>query len=139
MTIDSLFLAATRNKLRFPSTRGDLVVEQLWDIPLTSKSGFSVNDIAVAVNRELKSLQDESFVDTSINPRRDELFLSLEILKEVIRIRQDEAKQRTASAARESLRRQIRDAIATKQQEELTSGSVEELQARLRELDQAPA
>jgi hypothetical protein len=139
MTIDSLFLAATRNKLRFPSTRGDLVVEQLWDIPLTSKSGFSVNDIAVAVNRELKSLQDESFVDTSVNPRRDELFLSLEILKEVIRIRQDEAKQRTASAARESLRRQIQDAIATKQQEELTSGSVEELQARLRELDQAPA
>ena len=136
---DSIFLAATRRKLRFPSAKGNLSIEQLWDIPLTSRGDFSVNSIAVAINREFKSLQDESFVDVSPNPRRDELALSLEILKEVIRIRQEEAQQAQAAAARDSLRRQIQVAIADKEQEELTSGSLDELKARLRELDQSPA
>ena len=136
---DSIFLAATRRKLRFPSAKGNLSIEQLWDIPLTSRGDFSVNSIAVAINREFKSLQDESFVDVSPNPRRDELALSLEILREVIRIRQEEAQQAQAAAARDSLRRQIQVAIADKEQEELTSGSLDELKARLRELDQSPA
>jgi hypothetical protein len=139
MSIDFIFLAATRRKLRFPSVKGDLSVEQLWDIPLTSKNGFSVNDIAVSINREFKSLEEESFVDTSSNPRRDELALSLEILREVIRVRQEEAKERASAAARDSLRQQIKEAIAAKRQEALTSGSVEELEARLRELEQTPA
>jgi hypothetical protein len=139
MSNDSTFLAATRLKLRFPSAKGDLSIEQLWDIPLTSKNGFSVNDVAVSINREFKSLEEESFVDVFSNPRRDQLALSLEVIREVIRIRQSEARERSNAAARESLKRQIKDAIATKRQEALTSGSVEELEAKLRELEQTPA
>ena len=133
----NLFLLASRKKLRFPSDRGDLTTEQLWDIPLTSRSGFSVNNIAIAVNNELKSLEEESFVETSQNPRRDDLRAMLEILKTVIAVRQEEGKRRSEAAERASMREQIREAIEAKRREGLASSSLEELQARLAALEPA--
>ena len=70
---ENLFLLASRKKFRFPSVKGDLVVEQLWEMPLTSKNGFSVNDVAMAVKKELRTLEEDSFVEVSPNPRRDDL------------------------------------------------------------------
>lgn len=133
----NLFLLASRKKFRFPSDRGDLTVEQLWDIPLTSRSGFSVNNIAIAVNNELKSLEEESFVETSQNPRRDDLRAMLDILKSVIAIRQEEAKKRSEAAERASMREQIKEAIEIKKREGLASASLEELQSKLAELEPA--
>lgn len=133
----NLFLLASRKKLRFPSDRGDLTTEQLWDIPLTSRSGFSVNNIAIAVNNELKSLEEESFVETSRNPRRDDLRAMLDILKTVIAVRQEEGKKRSEAAERASMREQIREAIEAKRREGLASSSLEELQARLAALETA--
>lgn len=131
----NLFLVASRKKFRFQSEKGHLTIEQLWDIPLTSKSGFSVNNIAIAVNNELKSMEEESFVETSTNPRRDELKQMLEILKTVIAIRQDEAKKRTENAERAARREKLREAIERKEREGLASASLEELQAQLKELE----
>ena len=37
----NIFEYATRAKLRFASSRGDLTVEQLWDVPLRSTDGFA--------------------------------------------------------------------------------------------------
>jgi hypothetical protein len=128
---EQLFILASRKKFRFPSTKGELVVEQLWEMPLTSRNGFSVNDVAIAVKRELKSLEEESFVEITPNPRRDELASMLEILKTVIATRQEESRQKTEAAAKESLRRELQEAIATKKRENLTSGTLEELEARL--------
>lgn len=127
----NLFLLASRKKLRFPSDRGDLTVEQLWDIPLTSRSGFSVNNIAITVNNELKSIEEESFVETSSNPRRDDLKAMLEILKTVISIRQSEAKARTEAVERAAMREQLLEAIETKKREGLANSSLEELEAKL--------
>lgn len=131
----NLFLLASRKKFRFPSDRGHLTVEQLWDIPLTSRSGFSVNNIAIAVNSELKSLEEESFVETSQNPRRDDLRAMLDILKAIIAVRQEEAKKRSEAAERASMREQIREAIEIKKREGLASASLEELHAKLAELE----
>jgi hypothetical protein len=133
----NLFLLASRKKFRFPSDRGDLTVEQLWDIPLTSRTGFSVNNIAIAVNSELKSLEEESFVETSQNPRRDDLRAMLDILKAIIAVRQEEAKKRSEAAERASMREQIREAIEIKKREGLASASLEELHAKLAELEPA--
>lgn len=133
----NLFLLASRKKFRFSSDRGDLTVEQLWDIPLTSRSGFSVNNIAIAVNNELKSLEEESFVETSQNPRRDDLRAMLDILKAVIAIRQEEAQRRSEAAERASMREQIKEAIEAKGREKLASASLEELHAKLAELESA--
>jgi hypothetical protein len=133
----NLFLVATRKKFRFPSDRGDLVVEQLWEIPLVSRSGFSVNNIAISVNNELKSLEEESFVETSKNPRRDDLKAMLEILKIVIATRQEEASEKVKAAERSAEREQLREAIENKKRDGLASASLEELEAQLKALESA--
>lgn len=131
----NLFLLASRRKFRFPSDRGDLQLEQLWDMPLSARNGFSLDSVAVTVNRELKSMQEESFVEISPNPRRGELEAMLEILKIVIATKQLEAKQRAEAESRATLKRQIREAIEIKKREGLASSSLEELQAKLAELE----
>lgn len=117
--------------------RGDLHLEQLWDMPLSARNGFSLDAVAVTVNRELKSMQEESFVEVSPNPRRGELEAMLEIVKTVIAIKQQEAKQKAEAESKTALKRQIREAIETKKQEGLASASLEELQAKLAELEAA--
>ncbi len=131
----NLFLLASRKKFRFPSERGELTVEQLWDIPLTSRSGFSVNNIAIEVNRELKSLEEESFVETSKNPRRDTLRAMLELLKTVIAVRQEEAQKASEATERATKRQKIMEAIEVKEQEGLQSASLDELKLQLAALE----
>jgi hypothetical protein len=133
----NLFLLASRKKFRFSSERGELTVEQLWDIPLTSRSGFSVNNIAIEVNRELKSLEEESFVETSRNPRRDTLRAMLELLKTVISVRQEEAQEASEATERATKRQAIMAAIEAKEQEGLQSASLDDLKLQLAALEAA--
>jgi hypothetical protein len=133
----NLFLLASRKKFRFSSERGELTVEQLWDIPLTSRSGFSVNNIAIEVNRELKSLEEESFVETSKNPRRDTLRAMLELLKTVISVRQEEAQKASEATERATKRQAIMAAIEAKEQEGLQSASLDDLKLQLAALEAA--
>lgn len=123
----NLFYIASRSKFRFPSTKGDLTVEQLWEMPLTSRNGFSVNDVAIRVNSELKSLEEESFVETSSNPRRTELRQMLDLIKTIIATRKQENEEATEAARKASLRKQIMDTIATKEKDQLSTMSIDEL------------
>jgi hypothetical protein len=54
-----IFEKASREKLRFSTSQGQFSVEDLWNLPLTSPSGRSVNlyDIANGLNKELKESQ----------------------------------------------------------------------------------
>ncbi|NBS67675.1 hypothetical protein EBT31_02015 [bacterium] len=134
MSTNDLFILASRKKYRFPSDKGDLTTEQLWDVPLTSRNGYSVDNIAIAVNRELRSLQEESFVQNRSNPRRSELQNMLDILKEVIAIRQAESEQATELARKQSQKKVIQEAIERKRQQNLESMSLEELEAMEKEM-----
>lgn len=131
MSESNLFITASRKKFRFASERGDLTVENLWDLPLTSKNGFNLNAVAITVNAELKSLAEESFVETSTNPRRKDLENMLEIVKYVIAVKQDEAKAATERVAKQDLKRKLREAIEAKEGEALQSASLEDLKAQL--------
>lgn len=126
-----LFVIASRKKFRFTSERGELNVEQLWDLPLTSKNGFNLNAVAIAVNSELKGLAEESFVETSSNPRRRELEQMLEIVKFIIATKQDETKAASERLARQAMRRKLQEAIEAKEDQALVGSSIEELKAQL--------
>lgn len=129
--IANAIVNATRQKYRFSSERGDLTVEQLWDLPLTSRNGFNLNAVAIAVNAELKGITEESFVDVSPNPRRSQLEQMLEIAKFVIATKQDEAKEANEAAAKATMRKRLQEAIEAKRNEALGSASIEELEAQL--------
>lgn len=130
MTAD-LFLIASRKQYRYPSEKGFITTEQLWELPLTSRSKFDLNNVAIAVNSELKSLAEESFVQSSSNPRRSELEKQLEIVKFVISVKQEEARKATERQAKIALKNKIQEAIEAKKDQQLSSASLEELQAQL--------
>lgn len=135
----NIFETVSRRKYRFPSIVGDLSVEQLWDLPLTATGGkrLDLDSIAKAVNSDLKSVSDESFVVTRPNPRKGELEISLEIVKHIIAVKIDERDKADAAAARADKRRKLIEALANKQDDAIRNLSEDEIRAKLAELDDA--
>lgn len=97
MTENNLFEEASRKKLRFPTERGELSVEQLWDLPLTSDRGLSLDAIAIGINVQLKAVSEDSFVKPQSNPRKAQYEMMLEIIKHIIAVKQTEAAERAAA------------------------------------------
>lgn len=127
----NLFEIATRKKFRFPSQKGQLNVEQLWDLPLTSKTGPNLDDVAKTVNRELKEQAEESFVETSTNGRKLELQQMLDTVVHII-----EAKQAENALARDRARRQaeketLLEAMHNARARELMNLTPEQIQQRI--------
>ena len=132
--MSNIFEQATRQALRFPSVRGELNTEQLWDLSLTKRDGFDLDTIAKTVNAQLKTLSEESFVTKSPNPAKDSLELKLEILKHIIAVKLKEAEDRRNAAERAAERQKLLDILAEKQAGALKELSVEDIQKRLAEL-----
>lgn len=130
----NIFEQASRDKLRFPSVKGRISVEDLWDLPLTSRSGFDLDSVAKAVNADLKSSAEESFVNTVANPAKRAHELQLEVVKHIIAVRikeRDDAKNREA---RLEERRRLLAVLEEKNAESLRGMSAEDIMKRLDEL-----
>ena len=130
----NLYQQATRSKLRFSSIRGDLTVEQLWDLPLTSKTGVDLDTIAKSVNRELNAVAEESFVQTTHNPQKALLTLKLEIVKDVISTVQAENEARRKASEKLAEKAFLQEVLHSKKEDALKGLSVEEIEERLSKL-----
>lgn len=131
----NIYKYAAQNALRFPSTRGDLTVEQLFQMPLTSSTGFDLDTTAKAINSELKAAGEESFVAKASDPRKAMLEIALEIVKDVIATKQAAAAALLARQHKAEERRKILDALGAKKDQQLTEASIEELEAKLAALE----
>ncbi len=125
----SLFFTASRKKFRFSSEKGDLTTEQLWDLPLTGKC--SLNSVAIGISRELKDAGEESFVEVVSSPANTILRQKLEVVKEVIKVRQAENAEKTERLAKEETKRKLRMVLEQKKDAQLADLSVEELEKQL--------
>lgn len=132
-----IFEKASRRKFRFASVKGDLTSEQLWDLPLTSKSGADLDTIARAINADLKSVTEESFVALNPDPRRGDLDVKLDVVKHVIAVRIAEAEKAKVAAANAAKRAKLLEALASKEDEAFASKTSEELLAELAAIDAA--
>ena len=123
-----MFDKATRLKLRFSSAKGDLSVEQVWDLGLTA-----LNEMAKGLSRELKAatVDDEDFIgnNTSVD---SQLQLRFDIVKSIISTKLKERDDSLSAAEKREHNQAILELIKKKQQEELAGKSVEELQALLK-------
>lgn len=131
----SLFEQATRSKLRFYTTKGVLNVEDLWDLPLISKSGTQVNldDLARAAYKEMEESACQSFVQKSTKTS-EVAKLRFDIIKHIIDVKladRDAASERAEKAAK---KQRILELIANKEDESLAGKSLEELQKLAGEL-----
>ena len=130
----TIFEKATREKFRYPSTKGLLTTEQLWELPLTAKSGFSLDDVAKAVHAELKAIDTESFVATETNPAKATLETKLEVVKHVIAIRLAEDQVAKAAAAKKLEKEKLLAVLGRKQDAVLENLTEAELLARINNL-----
>jgi hypothetical protein len=131
----NLFEYATRNKLRFPSGRGELTTEQLWDVPLRSKDEFNLNSIAKTASKAWKDLSEESFVETTKTPEHTRRETALELVKYVIQVKlADEAADKKRAENKLEKERLLK-ILADKQAGVLSELSEKELQARIAALE----
>lgn len=131
----NIFQYATRNKLRFASAKGELTVEQLWDVPLRSSDGFNLDAIARTANKTFKDATEESFVTTTRTPAHTRLEMTLEVVKNVIatRLAEEDAAKRRAENKKE--KEKLLEILAEKQAGKLSELSEKELQKRIAALE----
>lgn len=131
----TLFETATRENYRFESEKGALVVSDLWQLPLVSKRGPSLQAVAVAVHREIQKLGGETFVRTSdVDPRLETLMKKLDVVKRIIEVREDEVRLAKLQKSREQEKEKLLEVLEKKQQDALSELTQEELLARIKRL-----
>jgi hypothetical protein len=132
--MEKLFEKASRAAYRFPSVKGELTVEQLWHMPLQSNSKFDLDNVARAVNQELKSVTEDSFVETRSNPRKGSLENKLAIVKYIIQVKIEENKAKREASQRQEEIRKLEDILERKRHQELEGKEASEIEKRLEEL-----
>lgn len=132
----NIFEYAVRNKLRFASSRGELSVEQLWDVPLRSLNNFDLNGIAKFASKALKEISEENFVETSKTPEHTRREAAMEIIKYIIDAKLAEEKAASTRAAKRQEKEQLLGILAEKQAGKLSELSEKELQKRIAALEE---
>lgn len=134
--MDNIYKYAAQHNLTFPSKRGELMVSQLFQLPLKARDGFDLDTVARTVNDQLKGVTQESFVeDTTADPRKTALAVMLDIVKDVIKTKQEENRAKLDKAKRQAEIQKIREIIDQKKDEKLSQASIEDLQKKLAELE----
>ena len=128
-----MFEKAARLKLRFDTSIGQLSVEDLWDLPLTHRNRTNLDDIAIALNKQLKNSDTVSFVVP--DRKSDETIqLRFDLVKHIIAVRLVELKAADEAKTRAEKKQKILAIIADKQDESLKGMSAEDLQKMLADL-----
>jgi hypothetical protein len=132
----NLFEQATRMKLRWATSKGQLSVEQLWDLPMTSSRGsLSIEEIGKAA---VKAVRDSEATDGfSVGPSVSTAdTLRLKIL-EHIRDRKAEAAAGVAKRRNNAeKKKKLLELLEKKQDNTLLGLSEKELLAQIEALDE---
>lgn len=126
----NVFLEATRRKLRFESRVGKLTVEDLWDLPLTSKTGVNLDHLAVTLSHQVGD-QRESFVSDADPVANEHLSLQFAVVKQIINIKLAERAAAKLAKDRAEKRQKILAILDRKEEAVLESSSADELRTML--------
>lgn len=123
-----MYKEASKLKLRFTTSVGQLSTEQLWDL---NQSQLSV--ALVAVNKILKKSEDNDLSFLDVDKKVDYLNeLRFNILKDVYLSKKEEAERIKNIAETKAYNEKINSLIAEKKEGQLRDMSVEELEKLLR-------
>lgn len=128
MTTENLFEMATRSKLRFPSTKGELSVEDLWDL--------SDKDLDVVYknlkDQEVKSSEESMLDDANVDPK---LTAAIGIVKYIFTTKRNERLAEKERINKKLTQRKYIDALSKKQDEAIEKMSEAELRAMIDSLE----
>lgn len=126
-----MFEQASRRKFRFDTIKGKVTVEDLWDMPLTSRDGFDLDAVAIALSHQVEEVK--SFVN---NKRPDDLAKSkLDLVVHVIQVKLKEAATREQVIANKEKRDKILSILEDKQDESLRNMNEDDLKKQLAALE----
>lgn len=128
MTTESLFEMATRNKMRFPSTKGELSVEDLWDL--------SDKDLDVVYknlkDQEVKSSEESLLDDANVDPK---LTAAIGIVRYIFTTKRKEKLAEKERINKKLTQKKYIDALSKKQDEAIEKMSEAELRAMIDSLE----
>ena len=145
----STILMVIEQKWRFPSNKGQLSLEALYDLPLTGTDYTNLDQVAMLINDEIitTKAQTGSFVNPSLKTKFDleKLNIKLEIVKHIINQKQEEKERKRQKTEISRKRETLEKLIVQKQLETLSGMSVDEIQEQIdkmeeetKEVDQTP-
>lgn len=133
----NIFEEAAKIKVRFvvksENVNGVIMVEDLFYLPLESERGLSLDLIAKGINRELKEATEESFVKP-VTKGTSLLELKLELVKHVIKVKQEEEKSRKEAAKIKAKREKLTKALAAGEDKALEKLTPAQIKKRLNAL-----
>lgn len=128
MTTEKLFEMATRSKLRFPSTKGELSVEDLWDL--------SDKDLDVVYknlkDQEVKSSEESLLNDANVDPK---LTAAIGIVRYIFTTKRKEKLAEKERINKKQTQKKYIDALSKKQDEAIEKMSEAELRAMIDSLE----
>lgn len=122
-----LFEIASRKRYRFDTAIGALTAEDLWSLPLTSKTRTNLDDIAIDLYKQANVEATTSFVLETPTDTTQEAKDKFAIVKHIIDVRLEENKAAATAASNREKKAQILAIIQQKQNEQLAGSSLEEL------------
>lgn len=131
-----IFAYATREKLRFETSKGNLTVEDIWDLPLTAKDGnLSIDVVGKAMTNAVRDNEGNgAFV--AIKDVEEDLPLKtrLDILKHIRDHKVDYAARAEKAVLTKAKKQRLMEILAKKEDEALEGQSAEEIEKMIAEL-----
>lgn len=123
-----MYRKATRMKIRFATAKGNLTVEDLWELSLPA-----LDKIAIALDEELSKSPKKSFISAS-TPGNEILEVKFNIVKDIIETKLLEKKEVDEVKKKHAEKQRLLEVLSKKEEESLENLSVEELKERIAKL-----
>jgi hypothetical protein len=126
----NIFEEATRLKLRFQTVKGNLTVEQLWDLSLDNGES-NLCELASELVTDIQNKPEEalSFFKKANNKKNELAELKFDIVKYIVTSRVAEIEEKTNEAVKKSEIEELNKLIAAREFESKANLSLEELKA----------
>lgn len=123
-----MYRKASRMKIRFATAKGNLTVEDLWELSLPA-----LDKIAIALDEELSKSPKKSFISAS-TPGNEILEVKFNIVKDIIETKLLEKREVDEVKKKHAEKQRLLEVLSKKEEESLENLSVEELKERIAKL-----
>ncbi len=124
-----MYKDASKQKLRFATSKGSLSVEQLWDLSISD-----LDNLAVSLQEAYEKSKGKSFLEKRTTKDKG-LKLQFDIALDILQTKVEESEAAKKKAERKANNQKIMALISEKQDAALANKSIKELTAMLEEED----
>jgi hypothetical protein len=125
----NIFENANRSKLRFDSAKGQLSIEDLWDLSLPS-----LDIVAKTVYKKLKDETEVSFIEKK-SSTNTELELKLTIVKYIIKTKMDEAEIAKIKAEKKTQVEFLKNLLVEKKADQMKGMTAKQIESQIKALE----